>query len=369
MSFRSRGVQLGVAAVAATAIAAFSAGTPAASAADQAHAHRAGHVIGSAARPVDKAAVLAYWTLARLRAAKPLDVITAGARPPAHPVVLHPTGKAGHITGGAPHVHTRVPVLPSHVRPADYPFPYDSFNVPVSDYTSYPFSMNGRLFFTNNGAGYSCSATSVGSHNGTGNENEIWTAGHCLVNTEAGNQVVDSSAVFIPAYNGNSSNFDPFGEFVWDGGWETTTAWYYNRDLSEDEAAMEVGNSTSNGQTLGWNVGWDGFAWNEPVSEFFTAFGYPAGSPYDGTSMVIDFASTGGQDGNFGANPVAPIAIGNPMTGGSSGGAWNIGWSTSGSGWINGHNDYKYGSQPLAMYSPYQDSLSNVVRCFGASSC
>ena len=58
------------------------------------------------------------------------------------------------------------------------------------------------------------------------------------------------------------------------------------------------------------------------------------------------------------------------MTGGSSGGAWSIRWGTSNSpGFINGHNDYKYTSQPLAMYSPYQDTLSNAVRCFGAASC
>ncbi len=64
----------------------------------------------------------------------------------------------------------------------------------------------------------------VASASGTRNENEIWTAGHCLVNTEANNQVVDSSAVFIPAYNGNLSDFDPFGEFVWTGAGETSTS-------------------------------------------------------------------------------------------------------------------------------------------------
>lgn len=57
------------------------------------------------------------------------------------------------------------------------------------------------------------------------------------------------------------------------------------------------------------------------------------------------------------------------MTGGSSEGAWNISWSDTGPGFINGHNDYKYSSEPLAMYSPYQDSLANQVRCFGAGSC
>ena len=57
------------------------------------------------------------------------------------------------------------------------------------------------------------------------------------------------------------------------------------------------------------------------------------------------------------------------MTGGSGGGAWNIGWTSSGPGYIDGHNDYKYTNQPLSMYSPYQDTTSNAVRCFGASSC
>ena len=57
------------------------------------------------------------------------------------------------------------------------------------------------------------------------------------------------------------------------------------------------------------------------------------------------------------------------MTGGSSGGAWNIGWSSAGTGYINGHNDYTYSNQAGAMYSPYQDTLSNTVRCFNKTSC
>jgi hypothetical protein len=190
------------------------------------------------------------------------------------------------------------------------------------------------------------------------------------VNTEANNQVVDSSAVFIPGYNGNVSDFDPFGEFVWTGAGSTSTAWYKNRDLTEDEAAMTVGTSSTTGRTLGQAVGWDGFAWNYPVNDQFVAFGYPAASPYNGLNLIEDIGATAGQDGAIsGADATKPIAIGNPMTGGSSGGAWNIDWTTNGPGYINGHNDYKYSNQPLAMYSPYQDSLSNDVRCFGATSC
>ena len=39
------------------------------------------------------------------------------------------------------------------------------------------------------------SSSAVASASGTRLENEIWTAGHCLVNTEANNHIVDSSAL------------------------------------------------------------------------------------------------------------------------------------------------------------------------------
>jgi hypothetical protein len=325
-----------------------------------------------AAKPVNTKAVLAYWTPARLRAAKSVDVVVVGSRPHVLPPTTHTPGKPGHVTGGMPRGTAAAATHPATITPEafSYPYPYDSFTPQWVLWHSYPDEVNGKLFFTNNGTGYVCSATAVASASGSSNENEIWTAGHCLVNTGGNNHVYDSSAIFIPGYNGNVSNFDPFGEFVWNGGSATTTAWLNNSDLTEDEAAMTVGTSNTTGRTLGQSVGWDGFAWNYPVNQQFVAFGYPAASPYNGKNLVEDLGATGGQDGNIGgANSVKPIVIGNPMTGGSSGGAWNIGWNTNSPGYINGHNDYKYTNQPLAMYSPYQDSVSNAVRCFGASSC
>lgn len=330
---------------------------------------------GAAEHLISPRATLAYWTAARLRSARPADLIHAGARASVRPATARPAGKAGHVTGGLPAGAGAALAAISRGGSTDaftYPFPYDSFTPPQSLWKTYPYEVNGKLFFTNDGSNFVCSATSVASASGAKNENEIWTAGHCLVNTEANNQVVDSSAVFIPAYNGNKTlkkNYAPYGEFTWNGAWETSTAWYNNRDLTEDEAAMTVGRSSSTGRTLGNAVGWDGFAWNYPVNEQFVAFGYPAASPYNGKNLIEDIGATAGQDGNGGANPVNPIVIGSPLTGGSSGGAWNIDWTDSGPGFINGHNDYIYTNQPNAMYSPYQDTVSNAVRCFGASSC
>jgi len=351
------------ASAAATAASSHAGGSPAAS---------SPQVIHSVAKVASAKSVLAYWTPARLKAAKSIDLVVAGATSHVVPATGTPSGKPGAVAGGLPGGKPLAAARPGKgiaLSTYPYPYPYDSFTPASGTWHNYPYRVNGKLFFTNNGSGFVCSATAVASASGTKNENEIWTAGHCLVNTEANNQVVDSSALFIPAYNGNVSNFDPFGEFVWNGGWTTSTAWYRSSDLTEDESAMTVGTSSTSGKTLGKAVGWDGFAWNFPVNEQFVAFGYPAASPYNGLNLVEDIGSTAGQDSMSGADATEPIVIGNPMTGGSSGGAWNIDWTSSNPGYINGHNDYKYSNQPLGMYSPYQDTLSNDVRCFGATSC
>lgn len=239
--------------------------------------------------------------------------------------------------------------------------------MPAGDYTQYPYALNGAIFFTNNGQDYACSGTSVGSAQGTSDEDEVWTAGHCVSNSNLNSPgVFDSFAEFIPAYNGTAADFDPFGVFVATS-FSVAANFLDNGDLSVDEGAIQVG-ANANGETLGQAVGWDGFAWNFSTSENFTAFGYPVQSPYTGNFMVEDIASTASSL-NLGGEGQPLIGIGNPMTGGSSGGAWDVDWSTSSGGFIDGHNDYKLNAQPLAMYSPYQDNLSNTVRCFGASSC
>jgi hypothetical protein len=321
-------------------------------------------------------AVLAYWTPARLRAAKPVDVVVAGARPHLGPATGRPTGKPGGVPGGPAAAAGLAAASPTAggLSPNLFslPFPHDTYIVPVFYEQRFPWTVNGRLFFINNGSNRWCSATSVASASGTKNENEIWTAGHCLVNILRTDRIVDSSAVFIPAYNGSSTNVAPFGEFAWTGAGETTTAWLNNSDYTEDEAAMTVGTSSTTGRTLGQAVGWDGFAWNQSVNQQFSAFGYPSASPYNGCCLFQDWAATAAQDtGIGGTNPVKPIGIGNgnSIIGGTIGGAWDIGWSLTSAGSINGHNDFTLSSQPGAVYSPYQDTLSNMVRCFGASSC
>lgn len=316
-----------------------------------------------------QAATLAYWTPARRASAVSADVVTLSSPKTlsqAQAANVRPVGKPGRVAGsGSPASVAQRPVA----SPAAYPFPYTSSRVAFAKYTTFPVDLNGKIFFTNNGLNYVCSGTSVGSYHGATLQNEVWTAGHCVSNTNlASPGVFDSFAEFIPGYNGTQANYAPFGIFVATR-YSVATNFLNHGDISVDEGAMEVGTSSTTGRTLGNAVGWDGFAWNQSATQQFHAFGYPAGSPYNGTIMIQASANTAAQVTWSGGVGQPLIGIGNPMTGGSSGGAWDIGWTPTNAGYINGHNDYKFYSQPNAMYSPYQDTLSNTVRCFGASSC
>jgi V8-like Glu-specific endopeptidase len=321
---------------------------------------------GHAINPVTQRIALAYWTPARLAAARPTDLITATPAQMSAGTIQQPaaTGASGSVGGGAPTGEV-APFSPIASLPVMGPD--GSFGVPTADYTKFPYRVNGRVFFSNPDGSGSCSGTSVASYHGTSLEDEVWTAGHCVGNPEGQHPGVwDTSAVFIPAYNGNSSNPDPYGEFSATY-FYTTTAWLNSSDLAEDEAAFIVGNNSS-GQSLGQAVGWDGFAWNYSDSESFNQFGYPAASPYNGTSMIQNVTSTSVVTG-WGSPGQDVIGTPSPMNQGSSGGAWDIDWTTSADGYIDGHNDFISSSYPGTMFSPYQDSVTNTIRCLGASSC
>lgn len=322
---------------------------------------------------VNRAAILKWWTPARMAAAKNVDVITAKAPRAQAPVGKGRTrGTPGSVPGHAPANAASVATATSGAAPTGsvsftYPFPYTSWNVTKSLYTKYPYSVNGKIFFRNDGGTFVCSGTVIPSHTGT-TQNEVWTAGHCLANTESLTGVWDTSLEFVPAWHKSKTNLEPLGVFTWTGAAETTSGWYYTRNLRVDEAAFTV-NTNGTGSTLGNVTGWAGFAWNWSTAEQFVAFGFPQAKPYNGNNEVIDLGASAVTDTGIGGSGPAPIGIGNPMTGGSSGGGWMVDWTAHGTGYVDGHNDYKYTSEPLAMYSPYQTTLSNTVRCFGATSC
>jgi hypothetical protein len=97
-------------------------------------------------------------------------------------------------------------------------------------------------------------------------------------------------------------------------------------------------------------VGGAGWAYNQPVKQTFYAYGYPAGSPFDGQTRKSCEGLIGTTWQHGGGNVVS-IPCG--MTGGSSGGPWFI--QISGNWYLNGHNDFTSSIQPGHMFSPYYD--------------
>ena len=88
-------------------------------------------------------------------------------------------------------------------------------------------------------------------------------------------------------------------------------------------------------------------------------FGYPGESPYTGNTMEENWAASAP------CSKGTVVCTGSPFTGGSSGGAWDIDWSPTGAGYINGHTDFYYTEKPLTLYTPYYNTLWYEVHCFG----
>ncbi len=315
------------------------------------------------ATSTEAAATTAYWTPARMRAAKSADIVVSASVAKATPSAasLRADGPAGSVAGSGATAKATSAATPQAA--------YILQKVPIANTKKWPQRLNGKLFFTNGGTNWVCSGTSVAAASAPV-QNEVWTAGHCTANTN-GSKAFDTYAQFIPAYNGNGkteAQIAPFGRFTATQ-YTTATAWLNNGDLSVDLGAIRVGTNAA-GQTLGQAVGWDGFAWNQSYTQQFNAFGYPAEAPFNGKFMYRVRANTS-KTANVGG--VGPVTVGmpNPMTGGSSGGEWAIGWNANkgASGWINGHNDFKFTNDPSTMYSPYFNNLANQVRCMGATSC
>jgi hypothetical protein len=347
-------------------------------------------VIASASGPVTTHAISAaeqraartFWTPQRIAQAEepaPPRFFIFGMGQSSSNLTIAPSlpvgsGEPGKVGGGRP--VNRIPsVVAGRPGAHTYPYPYASRKVLANESAQWPYYMNGKIVFLFTTTGQhprhvmgSCSGTSVASYHGTHLEDEVWTAGHCVANVDGRSPGVWATHIeFIPAYSGSSGDPEPFGSFIATR-ISVATSWLNNGDKSEDEAAFEV-SKNAGGQTLGQAVGWAGFAWNYSAQQTFTTFGYPVKGPYNGRQMVQDIAHTAIRFSVAAGAGQPAIGIGSPMTDGSSGGGWIIDRTRTSVGYIDGHNDFKMPGQPLAMYSPYQDSLSNQVRCFGATSC
>lgn len=260
-----------------------------------------------------------YWTPKRMRAAIPGDVLAKKAldrrkvnKPEA---TAQAKGTETKIQGSTPQVQQKANASES------------------------PVSHIGKVFFTLGGANYVCSANSVASTN----RNTVSTAGHCL---NEGPGAFATKFTFVPAYLNGAA---PYGKWTAKALY-APTQWSSSGSMQYDTGFAVM--SQLNGRNLADVVGASGVQFNAARGLAYKAFGYPAASPFNGESLK----SCTGTATNDPYNPqFNSQGIPCNMTGGSSGGPWFIG--TSSSGYQNSVNSYGYGSRSTTMYGPYWGSV------------
>src|SRR4051794_14519561 len=154
-----------------------------------------------------RAAVVQYWTDARMKDAIPVE-------------------RAGKPQAGKPG------------GPKATTYPYTALTQPTP-YTSSPTNTNGKVYFTEGNANYVCSGPALASPNSS----VVWTAGHCV---NAGPGAFHPNWMFVPAYLNGAS---PYGKFTAKNLY-STPGWAGAGDFRYDLGAAAVNTSDTSGLKL-----------------------------------------------------------------------------------------------------------------------
>jgi V8-like Glu-specific endopeptidase len=253
----------------------------------------------------DAAAISAYWTPARMRAAKPVEMspgFAAAARRGTASAELAPIKDVG------------APMLtPPSYGKAGVPKGVSALatnpNLPSNHLTA---RTSGKVFFTKlGGSDFVCSGTIVN----TAGKDSVWTAGHCLHDGgEQGSYHLNWQ--FAPGYDDDLANPTPYGR--WSANTlSTVAAWRNDKDYRMDLGVATM--DTLGGEHIVSKLGGQGFASNRDRTQFVNGFGYPSGAPFDGGNLRQCAGTT---------SPRSPGSHDNKipcdMTPGVSGGGWFI---------------------------------------------
>lgn len=235
-------------------------------------------------------------------------------------------------------------------NPKDGPYgPFQRWSM-QGRYDVWPRFIHGKLFFSQYGDDYICSATVI-------SRSVIATAGHCVSN---GSGTYATNFLFCPGYSQN-------GEMPGVGCWGvrdgvTTSAFHNSGNVDYDYACLitaRTGNQYA-GQ-IGDKTGWAGQAYNFSSMQPVMEFGYPAEAPFTGTTIQqvastewyeVDMAS-GGQPSKY---------IGSDLTGGASGGGWFLSWRHPTTEFAD--TDSSEATDPAgAQNGPYLNGVNSHKRC------
>jgi hypothetical protein len=284
-----------------------------------------------------------YWTARRMRRAEPARLALAPASS---------ADRAGTAHSGKP-VYAP-PVEPGDPAPLRTLRPGSASSVTAEDVSAgsaeFPRRVHGKVFLTLGGNDYLCSATVVDSASHT----VVWTAGHCLNGADIGEGFA-TNWMFVPGYREGQT---PYG--TWTASeLLTTDRWSHDGTLRLDVGAAIV-QRDSQGRGIEDVVGARGIAFNQPRSQTFDAYGFPAIDPntpfrppdYDGEHLFRCRSDRVGDDAPAGSGPET-IEIGCDMTAGASGGGWVIH-----DRYLNSVTSYEYDYDPGHLFGPYFGSTA-----------
>ena len=323
------------------------------------------------------AEVEAYWTEARMEQAQPYPMPTQSGSPSTAEGTLvpmaEPTGEPGAVSGMLPG-GVKLPepasqVITSTTQPQHTPYhdfiPYTRWSL-IGRYDKYPNFAILKMFFSQDHDGngtvdnFVCSASTVGVH-------AAWTAGHCVTNNLSGagaNGGWSSNVLVCPVYD--NGVHPAHGCWAW-AQLHTLAAYQNGGNGNVDFGGVSTQpTGTVIAGSLGAHTGGLGFAWNQGRNQHWIGMGYPAGAPFAGGKIIMA-ASGYGYDDDWSPDSILSVAMGSNLTGGSSGGPWIIQYGLpgqvagGGNNYVNGHNDWKWNTEPDAMASPYFDCRPMLI--------
>jgi V8-like Glu-specific endopeptidase len=267
----------------------------------------------------------AYWSV-HAPSARPLTVTLTGT-PTVGGTAARPQGPAVRISGVAGSAITtgHDAMFTAGATGSGW---YGSSSSP-------PATTTGKVFFTDHTGGtWRCSGSLVNSPG----KDLVITAGHCVYGTNGGQlpagETWHSNWVFAPDYSNGSA---PFG--YWTARQLSTLTNYIKNGDRQDDLGAAILNSNSSGTKAVNLLGGQGYAWNEPTSQYIYDFGYPAAYPFNGQTLQYC-------NGSDSSSPsIAMELLLCNFTVGSSGGPWLMSFNGV-FGSVNSVNDATYSQYP-----------------------
>lgn len=292
------------------------------------------------AKAEHRAAVIAYWTPARMKAAKPLDYVFDAVRG-FHQEKANPNrGKPGGGGGGG---------------------------VTGSTWEGggKMLTTTGRVLFHLSTGDYICSGSVVDDGNATDGHAIVLTAGHCVTGNVSNSFA--TNWLFIPEFDSAptySCAATTYGCWVADALYASTafaTAGGFNNTATRNDWGFaRVTAGDRDGGQLDTKVGSFPISFSSVASgTVLSSFGYPAASPWTGNQLVYSRGAV-----SFDAlNGNATYGMTSNQTGGSSGGPWVIAtnYTSYADASLRSVNSYKYNFDKNSMYGPKFNGNTEAV--------